>query len=221
MTEPDAKADLLRYLQTARDAVLWKLDGLSDYDVRRPMTPTGTNLLGLVKHLASVEIGYFGDTFGRPLPDAPSWLAEDADPSSDLWATADESREFIVGLYRRVWAHAATTFDEVGLDGTGQVPWWPPERREVTLHRILIHMIAETNRHAGHADIVRELVDGSAGLRSDNSNVYGPAAGLDGLPRRAGADRRRCGLTAAAAAAFRHERGNQTLFTSFGAILAL
>jgi uncharacterized protein DUF664 len=51
------------------------------------------------------------------------------------------------------------------------VPWWPQERREVSLHRILIHMIAETNRHAGHADIVRELIDGAVGLRSDNDNM--------------------------------------------------
>ena len=60
MTDAGAKADLQRYLQAARDALLWKLEGLSEYDVRRPMTPTGTNLLGLVKHLAYVEMGYFG-----------------------------------------------------------------------------------------------------------------------------------------------------------------
>ncbi len=66
MVELNAKADLLRYLQASRDALLWKLDGLSEYDVRRPLTPTGTNLLGLVKHTAGVEIGYFGEVFGRP-----------------------------------------------------------------------------------------------------------------------------------------------------------
>ena len=64
MTEP--KETLVEYLQSARDAMVWKVEGLSEYDARRPMTPTGTNLLGLVKHLASVELGYFGDTFGRP-----------------------------------------------------------------------------------------------------------------------------------------------------------
>jgi hypothetical protein len=66
MTISDPKADLLHYLQGARSAMLWKLDGLTEYDVRRPLTPTGTNLLGLVKHLARCELGYFGDTFGRP-----------------------------------------------------------------------------------------------------------------------------------------------------------
>jgi hypothetical protein len=108
MIEPNPKADLLRYLQEGRDALVWKLDGLSEYAVRRPLTPTGTNLLGLVKHLASVELGYFGDTFGRPFFDAdpPSWwYTEESEPNSDMWATADESREQIVRLYRQAWEH--------------------------------------------------------------------------------------------------------------------
>jgi uncharacterized damage-inducible protein DinB len=170
----DAKADLQRYLQGARDALLWKLDGLSEYDVRRPLTPTGTNLLGLVKHLAGVELGYFGDTFGRPPQDPPTWLSEEAaeaDPLVDLWATAEESRESIIALYRQAWAHTDATVEALPLDAKGQVAWWSPERREVTLHRILVHVIAETHRHAGHADIVRELVDGAVGMLRDNDNM--------------------------------------------------
>lgn len=57
------------------------------------------------------------------------------------------------------------------LDAVGRVPWWPDDRSEVTLHRILVHMIAETNRHAGHADIIRELIDGAVGLRDGNDNM--------------------------------------------------
>jgi uncharacterized damage-inducible protein DinB len=167
----EPKADLHRYLQIARDAVLWKLDGLSEYDVRRPLTPTGTNLLGLVKHLASVELGYFGDTFGRPSAERLPWFEDGAEPNADMWATADESRHAIVSLYRRAWAHADATIDALPLDAVGHVPWWPEERREVTLHRILVHMIAETHRHAGHADIVRELIDGKVGLRAGNANM--------------------------------------------------
>ena len=110
----DAKADLQRYLQIAREALLWKLDGLSEYDVRRPMVPTGTNLFGLVKHVASVEAGYFGDTFGRPFDEPLPWLDEDAEPNADMWATADESREQIIGLYHRVWAHSDTTIETSG-----------------------------------------------------------------------------------------------------------
>ena len=171
MSESDPKRDLHRYLQLARDALVWKLDGLSEYDVRRPMVPTGTNLLGLIKHVASVELGYFGETFDRPSDEPLPWLDDDAEPNADMWATADESREMIVGLYHRVWAHSDVTISALPLDAIGRVPWWPEDRSEVTLHTILVHMIAETNRHAGHADIVRELIDGAVGLRADNDNM--------------------------------------------------
>jgi uncharacterized damage-inducible protein DinB len=181
----EPKADLHRYLQDAREAVVWKLDRLSEYDVRRPLTPTGTNLLGMVKHLAGVEIGYFGATFGRPFDEPLPWFDEGAEPNADMWATADESRGDIVSLYRRVWAHSDTTIDSLALDAVGHVPWWPKERREVTLHRVLVHMIAETNRHAGHADIVRELIDGAAGLRASNANMApGDAAWWEDYRRR-------------------------------------
>jgi hypothetical protein len=156
MTVSDQKSDLRRYLQLARDAMVWKVDGLSEYDIRRPLTPTGTNLLGLIKHLTGGEIGYFGDTFGRPLAGPPPWTDDELlerEPMADMWATADESRDYIVGWYRKAWAHADKTFDALELDAIGHVPWWPGEHSEVDLHRILVHMIAETHRHAGHADI--------------------------------------------------------------------
>lgn len=171
MAASDPKADLSRYLQVARDALLWKLDGLSEYDSRRPLTSTGTNLLGLVKHVASVEAGYLGDCFGFPFGEPLPWFEEDAEPNADLWATAEESRDQIRGLYRRVWAHSDNTIDALPLDARGRVPWWPADRADVTLHQILVHMIAETQRHAGHADIVRELIDGSVGLREGNDNM--------------------------------------------------
>lgn len=171
MVTSDPKAQLKRYLQTARDAVLWKLDGLDEYEIRRPLTPTGTNLLGLVKHLASVEAGYFGACFGRPFSEPLPWYEDDAEPNADMWATADESRDQILAFYQRVWGHSDETIDLMALDAVGRVPWWPEERAEVTLHQILVHMIAETHRHAGHADIVRELIDGSVGLRKDNDNM--------------------------------------------------
>jgi len=167
----DPKADLRRYLQEARDALLWKMDGLSEYDIRRPMTPTGTNLLGIVKHVASVELGYFGATFGRPADVPLPWFEEGAEPNADMWATPDESRDEIVGLYHRSWAHSDATIEALPLDAIGHVPWWPESRNEVTLHRILVHMTAETHRHAGHADIVRELIDGAAGVKPDHDNL--------------------------------------------------
>jgi hypothetical protein len=121
--------------------------------------------------VATVEAGYFGETFDRPFQESLPWLDDDAEQNADMWATAEESREQIVGLYHRVWAHSDATIEALPLDAIGHVPWWPPERSEVTLHLILVHMIAETHRHAGHADIVRELVDGAVGLRVDNDNM--------------------------------------------------
>lgn len=165
------KDDLHRYLRAAREALLWKLDGLSEYEIRRPMVPTGTNLLGLIKHTAAVEQGYFGACFGRPFPESLPWYEDGAEQNADMWATTEESREDIVGLYHRACAHADTTIEELAIDAVGQVPWWPEDRNQVTLHLILVHMVAETNRHAGHADIVRELIDGTAGLRAGNDNM--------------------------------------------------
>jgi uncharacterized damage-inducible protein DinB len=167
----DPKDTLIRYLQSARDAIVWKVEGLSEYDARRPLTPTGTNLLGLVKHLASVELGYFGDTFGRPSGIELPWHSDDADPNDDLHLTADETREWVLDLYRTAWAHAAVTFEELKLDAEGRVPWWPDDRNPVTLHQILVHMVGETARHAGHADIVRETIDGQAGRFAGDANM--------------------------------------------------
>lgn len=167
----DPKTTLHRYLRTGRETLLWKLDGLDEYDRRRPLTATGTNLLGLVKHVASTEAEYLGNVFGRPTPESLPWFADDAEPNADMWATADESTEDITALYRRVWAHSDETIETLPLDAPGSVPWWPEERRGVTLHQVLVHVIAETHRHAGHADIVRELIDGRVGLRRDVDNM--------------------------------------------------
>jgi uncharacterized damage-inducible protein DinB len=179
MTTRDPKADLHRYLQVAREAVLWKLEGLSEYDVRRPVVRTGTNLLGLVKHLAGVEAGYLGEVFGRRFDEPMPWYEEEAEPDADLWATGDETRDGLVALYRRVWAHADTTIAELPLDAPARVPWWPPDRQEVTLQLILLHVATETHRHAGHADILRELLDGTVGLRAEADNLTRDDAGWD------------------------------------------
>jgi len=159
----DAKAELIESLQRLNDAVLQKIDGLGEYDLRRPMTPTGSNLLGIVKHLASVQAGYFGDTFGRPWPEPMPWLDENAEINDDMFATASETSEQIRDFYRRSWAHALETFAVTELDDTGTVPWWPPERRHPMLRTTLLHMTVETARHAGHLDLVREMIDGDAG----------------------------------------------------------
>jgi len=169
----DAKDELVASLQTLNDAVLAKLDGLGDYDLRRPLTPTGTNLLGLVKHLASVQAGYFGDVFGRPWPEPMPWLTADSEINEDMYATAEDTSEWIRDFYRRSWAHASETFAVTELDDTGTVPWWPPDRRHPTLRSVLIHMTVETARHAGHLDIGRELIDGVAGRFDGDPSLPG------------------------------------------------
>lgn len=167
----DQKVILHRYLQVGRDALLWKMEGLGEYEMRRPMTRTGTNLLGIVKHVASVEVGYFTGVFGRPCPIDIPWFAEGASANADMWAGADESREDIISLCQQSWKVSDATIHELSLDAAGTVMWWPEERRNVTLHTILVHMIAETHRHLGHADIVRESIDGSVGYRADAPNL--------------------------------------------------
>ncbi|NED98052.1 DinB family protein [Phytoactinopolyspora alkaliphila] len=165
------KDALKRYLQAHRDALLWKLDGLGEREVRWPLTDTGTNLLGLVKHVGSMEFGYFGEVFGRPADEPLPWLEPEAEDNADMWATADQSREWVVGFYRRAWAHSDSTIEALDLDAAGRVPWWGPENGDVTLHQIMVHVIAETARHAGHADILRELTDGGAGMRAGSTNL--------------------------------------------------
>ena len=167
----DHKAVLHDYLRQGRAALLWKLEGLSEHDVRRPLTPTGTNLLGLVKHVASVEAGYLGDCVGRPFPVPLPWFAPDAEPNADMWVPAEESRASVLDLHRQAAAHADASIEALPLDAPAHVPWWREGSRDTTLQRLLVHLVAETHRHAGHADLVRELVDGAAGLRAAAPNL--------------------------------------------------
>ncbi len=168
----DAKDTLHDYLHWAHDALRWKLEGLDEYDLRRPLVATGTNLLGLVKHTAATNVGYFGFVFDRPFDEPLEWLFdEDAEDNLDMFATEDESVAEILAFDDRCWRHVDATIAALGLDSPGRVPWWPGERGHVTLHQIMVHCTAEMNRHCGHADIVRELIDGSAGFRPDNANL--------------------------------------------------
>lgn len=143
-------------LDRHREVVLWKLEGLDEEQVRRPMTPSGTSLLGLVKHLAAVEYGWFCETFGRetePLPFDPE------DVNADMRAAPHETTADIVAFYGRARVAADRVIDELEVDDTGTA-WFGDS---VSLRWVLIHMIEETARHAGHMDIVRELIDGSTG----------------------------------------------------------
>jgi uncharacterized damage-inducible protein DinB len=143
-------------LDRHRDVVLWKLEGLDDEQLRRPMTPSGTNLLGLVKHLAAVEYGWFCETFGRgtePLP------FDENDPDADLRVEPGETTADIVAFYGRSRVAADRVIDELEVDDLGTAWFGDP----VSMRWVLVHMIEETARHAGHMDILRELIDGAAG----------------------------------------------------------
>ncbi|MGA0567815.1 DinB family protein [Rathayibacter sp. KR2-224] len=157
----DAKATLHTALRRLRATLLVKVDGLGEYDARRPMTPTGTNLLGLIKHTGSVQLGYFGEVFDRREDWVVPWLEDDADDDRDMWVPASETRAEILDFFDRSARHSDATIDELPLDAPGIVPWWPEERRNVTLHGILAHVVQEFARHAGHADILRETIDGA------------------------------------------------------------
>ncbi|SDM64354.1 DinB family protein [Allokutzneria albata] len=155
---------LQRSLQASRDALIRSLDGLSEYDVRRPVTPSGTNLLGLVKHLVGIELGYLGDSVGRPAPVTLPWNEDGSVwQNGDMWAKADESREHLTDLYRTAWRHTDESIGTLSLDAPASVAWWPEERRQTTFGHLLIQVTAETAQHAGHADIVREMIDGRGG----------------------------------------------------------
>ena len=159
-----AKQALHQYLRDARAAVVSKLDGIDEYDRRRPLTGTGTNLLGLVKHLTGVELGYLGDSFGRPGAEALPWYADGSVwDGADMWATEEESSEHLLGLYRSAWEQADATIEELDLDAPASVPWWPEERRATNHATLRVRVHDDTARHAGQADIVRELVDGRGG----------------------------------------------------------
>ena len=175
MSSSELKEDLHGYLRGARETLLWKLEGLSEYDARRPLTPTGTNLLGLVKHSTATHLGYFGEVFGRTVDGQRARFSEAAGPAAEFWATPDETRANIVEGYRQAWEFSDATISELPLDAVGKVWWWGED--PVTLHHVMVHVTADTQRHAGHADIVRELIDGSAGMLRgvDNLHIRDPA----------------------------------------------
>jgi uncharacterized damage-inducible protein DinB len=165
----DAKATAWEYLKAQRQAVLWKVEGVPERDQRMPLTSSGTNLLGVVKHLAGVEAEYFGMCLGEPWPEPMAFWADDAEPNADMWATEEESPDDVLGLYRRVTAWADEHIEAHPVDAPAHVPWWG--RSETDLHQLLVHMGVETARHLGHLDILREQLDGARGLRPGGSNL--------------------------------------------------
>ncbi|HEY3557106.1 MAG TPA: DinB family protein [Kribbella sp.] len=166
MIDEFAKAYLHDALRFVRESLAGKVDGLSEYDVRRPLTHTGTNLLGLIKHLTLTEARYFGEVFDRPYADPlPRYTDPDYANRHHLWVTEHETRAQILTNYHRACAHADTTIAALPINTRATVPWWP--QSDVMLFNVLVHVLTETNRHAGHADILREQLDGTTNNNPD------------------------------------------------------
>lgn len=172
----DIKEILLNHLRSSREALLWKAEGLSERELRLPRTVTGTNLLGLVKHCAFVEHGYFIDCLARTSPIVIPALDYDADPNADFYATRDERAVDLIRQYREVAEVVDLAIEEMPLETPGRVAWWG-EQGETTLARILVHVLNDVTRHAGQADIIREGIDGAVGLLSGNTNLWEPTQG--------------------------------------------
>jgi uncharacterized damage-inducible protein DinB len=156
------KETLARYLDTYRDIIVYKAEGV-DRDVAiRAMVPSGTSLLGIVKHMAYVERWWFQSVISQQ---DPEFLGSDDDPDADWRIEDGESVEGIIEFYRQECAESRAIIDGIGsLDDV-----YPVDDDMVSARRILIHMVEETARHAGHADILRELIDGSTGWGPDRT----------------------------------------------------
>jgi len=153
------RATSLEYLRRSRRAVLRAVDGVGEYDARRPMTPTGTNLLGIVKHLAIVELEYVASCAGYASDLGTPWVGTtDEEDNSDLWLAADESAQDVIALYVAVGEHTERAAADLPAHAPATVPWW--SEPETTFDRLLVHLVAETAQHAGHLEILREGVDG-------------------------------------------------------------
>jgi uncharacterized damage-inducible protein DinB len=167
------KRILKKYLRSAREALVWKVEDLSEREARWPRVPSGTNLSGLVKHMANVEANYLGDVVGRPWPTPEElipWHVFEDDPQADFYLTTDETLAEVIDLYRRVWVFTEESIDALPLDTRGTVPWWS-DNSDTTLFRLIVHTLEDLSRHTGHADILREQYDGALGLSQGNSNI--------------------------------------------------
>jgi hypothetical protein len=165
------KAALHAHLKQARDSLIWKVEGLTEADRRRPMTPTGTNLIGIVKHMTWIESWYLCEFFSRQRPRLEWEWEVDADwgHHGHMYAKPEETTEELIAAYRAATAAADRTIEDLELDATGK--HW--SGATVSLRSMLLTVLLDTTRHAGHSDIVRELIDGTTGDRDSPSAFYG------------------------------------------------
>ncbi|HEX3223690.1 MAG TPA: DinB family protein [Nocardioides sp.] len=164
----DETTTLRAFLDFQRDTLRMKCSGLSPEQLSRSLPPGDLTLGGLLKHLASVESDWFEETFaGRSLMppfDSVDW---EADPDWDLRTARDDAPAELFALFDEAVRRADAVIDEalgdggVGLDLLSAVA--PDERGHFSLRRILVHLIEEYARHNGHADLIRQSIDGQTG----------------------------------------------------------
>ncbi len=167
------KETLVARLHNSRAVMEWKLAGVSEEDARRRVVPSGTSLAGLVSHLTTAELWWFGDVMAAGDYQLEEPLRSWREGIKAQWAAGDRDAEFTVpetdtldDVFRRyemAVALAEGVADRLDLDHVADVSgnerWWEGSEAP-SLRWVLIHMIDETARHAGHADIAREIVDG-------------------------------------------------------------
>ncbi len=155
-TAADEKTTLSAFLDWYRDNLIRKVEGLDREAATRRLVPSMTTLLGIVKHLAYVERGWFQSTFlGLEVYRPP----QNADDDAEFVIEDGESVDGILALYAREVARSREIVAAAGLDDHAR----REDRTGFTLRWIMVHMIEETARHVGHADILREQTDGVAG----------------------------------------------------------
>jgi uncharacterized damage-inducible protein DinB len=162
----DETATLLGFLDYQRATFRWKTEGLDAYGFRRSVGASTMTLGGLMKHLALVEEGWFTESLrGEPL--GPPWDAVDwdADPDWEWRTAADDEPDALRALWRAAVEGAREHVDEAlageGLDTLAKRQW--DDGRAPSLRWIICHMIEEYARHNGHADLIRESIDGATG----------------------------------------------------------
>jgi hypothetical protein len=167
MATGDEKALLALRLRLVQQSLIWKVEGLGEHDLRRPMTRTGTNLIGIIKHLTGITYGYLCSAFGRERETFPWEFDEELFYGLDMWATPDESTDEILAAYRRACDASAQTIEELDLDTTGK----HHTGLTVSLRWMILNVLQDTTRHAGHADVVREMIDGRVGMHQGDHMV--------------------------------------------------
>jgi uncharacterized damage-inducible protein DinB len=150
------KAAIAEVLDTYRDIVHWKVDGMSRDDAVRNIVTSQTSLLGVVKHLVYVERYWFQTVLAGDAATMPAWRD---DPGFDWRIEDNESIDDIVDRYLAECARSRDVFDALeSLDAE-----FPRRDEMLTARDILLHLIEEIARHVGHMDIIRELIDESTG----------------------------------------------------------